>query len=127
MDIWSILGLEPTRDVSAIKRAYAGKIRTCHPEDDPEGFMRLREAYQAALDYAQGESAAPAGQGTPDTEQEPDSEAQANNGWSLPDEPEDAPNPFADSAAIRQFLELYTGKQRKDSKRRSAAQTAQGQ
>ena len=48
--IWNVLGLEPTQDVSAIKRAYAQKTRVCHPEDDPEGFLKLRKAYQAALD-----------------------------------------------------------------------------
>ena len=48
--IWTALGLEPTKDVSAIKRAYAEKAKTCHPEEDPEGFLNLRRAYQAALD-----------------------------------------------------------------------------
>ena len=52
--IWTTLGIEPTKDVSAIKRAYAEKSKTCHPEEDPEGFMKLRQAYQAALDYAEG-------------------------------------------------------------------------
>ena len=113
--VWSVLGLEPTRDVSAIRRAYAQKARACHPEEDPEGFLRLREAYQAALDYAQGNDGVPAEQGAPDTDR-PDSEAQAEGGWTL-EEPEDGPNPFEDSAAIRQFLELYTGKQRKDAQR----------
>ena len=37
--IWTALGLEPTKDVSAIKRAYAEKAKTCHPEEDPEGFL----------------------------------------------------------------------------------------
>ena len=27
--IWTALGLEPTKDVSAIKRAYAEKAKTC--------------------------------------------------------------------------------------------------
>lgn len=116
-DIWSILGLEPTRDASAVRRAYARQARQCHPEEDPEGFMRLREAYQAALDYAQEASDAPAGRKGPDTEQGPDGEAPADSGWTMEDEPEDGPNPFEDSEAIRQFLELYTGKQRKDGKR----------
>ena len=54
VDHLSMLGLEePTRDVSAIRRAYAQKARECHPEEDPEGFLRLREAYQAALAYAE--------------------------------------------------------------------------
>ena len=103
---WNILELEPTQDVSAIKRAYAAKSRTCHPEDDPDGFLRLREAYQAALDYAQGgEEAAEAAQ-----------EPEQDQGWILEEEPK-GPNPFADSEAIHQFVELYTGKQRKDPKK----------
>ena len=105
--IWTILGLEPTRDVSAIKRAYAEKAKTCHPEEDPQGFLKLRNAYQAALDYAEGEAEA----------EEPEEEAE---GWSLtgPEKPlDEGPNPYEDHEAIRGFLELYTGKQRKDSKR----------
>ena len=50
---WSVLELEPTQDVSAIKRAYAGKARECHPEEDPEGFQRLHEAYQQARKLAE--------------------------------------------------------------------------
>ena len=42
---WTILGLEPTKDVSVIKRAYAQKALDCHPEEDPEGFLELRKAY----------------------------------------------------------------------------------
>ena len=51
---WTTLGLEATKDVSAIKRAYAEKAKACHPEEDPEGFLKLRQAYQAALAYAEG-------------------------------------------------------------------------
>lgn len=119
-NFWSVLGLEPTRDVSAIKRAYARKARECHPEEDPEGFLRLREAYQAALDYAQRDAAAPAGQAGSEPAQPPEGASEPEEGpegWTLVEEPEDGPNPFEDSEAIRQFLELYTGKQRKDSKR----------
>ena len=125
-DIWSILGLEPTRDVSTIRRAYAQQTKVCHPEEDPEGFMRLREAYQAALAWAEG-TAAPEpprarAQEAPSNREEdsgrPEEEADdqpENAGWILPDEePEIGPNPFEDGEAIRQFLELYTGKQRKN-------------
>ena len=120
VDHWSILGLEePTQDVSSIRRAYAVKTRECHPEEDPEGFLRLREAYQAALTYAQQGDAAPAGQPEPEPGQLPEGtgELGGGKGWTLAEEPEDGPDPFEDGEAIRQFLELYTGKQRRDSKR----------
>ncbi|NJI11055.1 J domain-containing protein [Aeromonas veronii] len=48
MDIWQRLGLQETNDLAAIKRAYHIKLRDCHPEDDPEGFRLLREAYEEA-------------------------------------------------------------------------------
>lgn len=58
--IWTALGLKPTKDVSAIKRAYAEKAKTCHPEENPEGFLQLRRAYQEALSFAGDGEKAPA-------------------------------------------------------------------
>ncbi len=52
MNIWNILGIEPTTDKKAIRKAYAAKTKEIHPEDAPEEFKRLHEAYQAALGYA---------------------------------------------------------------------------
>lgn len=52
MDMWKILGIEPTTDKRAIKRAYAAKTKETHPEEKPEEFKRLYEAYQTALGYA---------------------------------------------------------------------------
>ena len=50
--IWTILDLERTRDRPAIRRAYSRRLKQVHPEDDPEGFMRLRDAYERALVFA---------------------------------------------------------------------------
>lgn len=53
MNIWEILGIEPTKDKKTIKRAYAAQTKVVHPEEKPEEFKRLHEAYQAALKYAE--------------------------------------------------------------------------
>ena len=48
---WQILGLEsPTDDLAIVKRAYAARLRVHRPETDPEGFQRLREAYERILE-----------------------------------------------------------------------------
>ncbi len=44
-----ILELEELTDERAVKASYMKKLRTTNPEDDPEGFRRLREAYEGAL------------------------------------------------------------------------------
>lgn len=48
-DIWKILGIEPTNDKKKIRAAYAAKSKDCHPEEDPEAFVRLNQAYRSAL------------------------------------------------------------------------------
>ena len=50
---WETLGISPTKDEAVIRKAYAEQARACHPEDDQEGFLRLRQAYQAALAWAE--------------------------------------------------------------------------
>lgn len=52
MNIWRVLGLEPTRDIAAIRRAYAEAAKQYHPEEQPEEFKRVRTAYEQALAYA---------------------------------------------------------------------------
>jgi len=52
MNIWRVLGLEPTRDVGAIRRAYATAAKQFHPEEQPEEFKRVRTAYEQAMAYA---------------------------------------------------------------------------
>ena len=46
MSDWDILGIAPTDDLREIKRAYAKALRIHHPEKDPEGFQKLRAAYE---------------------------------------------------------------------------------
>ena len=84
-DIWSILEIEATRDTAAIKSAYARMAAQYHPEEQPELFLRLRQAYQAALAYAnaparqdkprqakgEGESNRPQDQSAPPPERSP--------------------------------------------------------
>lgn len=49
---WEMLGIEPTRDASLIRKAYAKQLKIYHPEDDAEGYQRLRETYDAAMKQA---------------------------------------------------------------------------
>ncbi|WP_064200232.1 hypothetical protein [Brevibacillus brevis] len=62
MNIWRILDIDPTEDISTIKKAYAKKLKLHHPEDDPEGYQQLREAYDLAIKMAKK------GQGKPKAE-----------------------------------------------------------
>ncbi len=60
MNIWKILGVAPTTDQKSIKAAFAAKSREWHPEEYPEEYQRLRQAYKLALAYAQNENGEPA-------------------------------------------------------------------
>ncbi|MGV8927071.1 MAG: hypothetical protein ACOH2G_15520 [Ewingella sp.] len=53
MNIWSVLGIDPTDDLSEIKRAYARKLKTARPDQDPQGYQRLREAFEGAKQKAE--------------------------------------------------------------------------
>ncbi len=119
-DIWSILEIEATRDTAAIKSAYARMAAQYHPEEQPELFLRLRQAYQAALAYAnaparqdkprqakgEGESNRPQDQSAPPPERSP--------AWRFDLGEEEEEDAFRDGEAHRAFLDLYCGKSRRD-------------
>ncbi|MBQ8317386.1 MAG: tetratricopeptide repeat protein [Lachnospiraceae bacterium] len=49
MNIWNVLGIEKTKDKDAIKEAYRAKLQGVNPEDNQEGFMELRSAFEEAM------------------------------------------------------------------------------
>ena len=52
VEMWKVLGIEPTKDEQEIVNAYRTKVVTVNPEDDQDGFMRLREAFEMAMNFA---------------------------------------------------------------------------
>lgn len=82
---WSELGLSGPADLPQVRRAYAERLKTTHPEEDPEGFQRLHEAYQQARRLAKkggvGERSAPPSRQTPPPEQlkEPEETSEENS------------------------------------------------
>lgn len=49
MNVWEILGIEPTSDKKEIKKAYARLLKQYHPEENPEKFKQIQAAYQQCL------------------------------------------------------------------------------
>jgi hypothetical protein len=47
---WDVLGLDGPSDGRSIRRRYAALAKVHRPDTDPEGFQRLRAAYEAALE-----------------------------------------------------------------------------
>lgn len=50
--IFDVLGISETKDENEIKAAYRARLASVNPEDNPEGFKRLRDAYESALALA---------------------------------------------------------------------------
>ena len=54
MNVFEILGIEPTQDKKTIKKAYAALVKKYHPEEDMLKWQEIHEAYQNALEWAEG-------------------------------------------------------------------------
>ena len=54
MERWAFdtLGIEVTKDKKLIKKAYSALVKENHPEEHPDEWSKIHEAYQAALQYA---------------------------------------------------------------------------
>ena len=50
-EAFKILEIEPTNDKKKIKIAYSKMLKKYHPEDFPEMFMKINEAYRVALEF----------------------------------------------------------------------------
>lgn len=46
---WDVLGVERDADKKTIRRAYAALTKKFHPEENPQEFAQLQQAYQDAL------------------------------------------------------------------------------
>lgn len=49
---WARLGIEPTTQLAAIKKAYAVKLKVTRPDDDAQAYQALRAAYERAQQWA---------------------------------------------------------------------------
>ena len=113
LNIWKILGIPHGSDRDAIRRAYATKLRVTHPEDDPEGFKRLRAAYESALRHLEYQSWHEIEDAAAE-EQDEDVDATAEPmGWAKPQNPKDrcvsqaaAPEPELDAMLAAREAEL---------------------
>lgn len=59
MTCWEILGLTPGAEQREIKRRFAQLVKVNRPEDDPQAYQRLRNAYEAALNWEEEDDVFP--------------------------------------------------------------------
>lgn len=50
--VFGALHIEPTTNKRIIKKAYAKLVKQYHPEEFPEEWQQIHQAYEAAMDYA---------------------------------------------------------------------------
>src|SRR5690606_23650077 len=92
---WSELGIEPTDDTRTIKKAYAKLLKQTRPDENPEAFQRLHQAYKDALARIKRDQQHPA----PKPVRTPISDA-VQPKWEPPSEPDSfAPLPELENSA----------------------------
>ena len=52
-NVFRILEIEPTNDKKEIKKAYAGLVKRYHPEEFPEEWKKIHDAYELAMKMAE--------------------------------------------------------------------------
>ncbi len=52
-NVFQILEIEPTNDKKEIRKAYAGLVKRYHPEEFPEEWKKIHNAYEQALKMAE--------------------------------------------------------------------------
>lgn len=117
MTCWDILGIAPGVNKKLIKQTYAKLLKQTRPDDDPEGFKRLHEAYQQALKWSdiwaeeeeQSTTASVASQSLADWIEATDYVApnvnpapaiEGENIWDMPQEVVESPTPEPLSVAV---------------------------
>lgn len=76
-DIWRTLGIAPTLDRREIRLAYSSKLKAMDPDLDPEAFIALRHAFDAANVRCWHAERAAAETQAPDAANNPASDAEA--------------------------------------------------
>lgn len=56
---WARLGIEPTTDLAAIKKAYAARLKITRPDDDAEAYQALRATYERAQQWVRSQADLP--------------------------------------------------------------------
>lgn len=79
---WNVLGIEPTSDQRAIRVAYTAKLKAIDPEVDPQAFIELREAFDAARVQAQWVDLPDDGEEDWDADWDYDPDAEPEGGYS---------------------------------------------